>query len=90
MIQSGTNPYPGYFPTKTLERLTKFVKMGLTSDAERMGLASKFELEALNEYLLTSWGMVMLQVPIFLFRTTPSKAPCNPVRVVRTSFRMAP
>ena len=39
-----------------------FIKMGKTWDAEILGLASKFELEALTEYLLTSWGHVMLQV----------------------------
>ena len=36
--------------------------MGQTADAENLGLASKFELEVLNEYLLTSWDFVMLQV----------------------------
>ena len=56
------NPYPGYFNNKQLERLVNFIKMGQTWDAEILGLASKFELEALTEYLLTSWGHVMLQV----------------------------
>ena len=56
------NPYPGYFNNKQLERLVDFIKMGQTWDAEILGLASKFELEALTEYLLTSWGHVMLQV----------------------------
>ena len=56
------NPYPGYFNNKQLERLVDFIKMGQTWDAEILGLASKFEPEALTEYLLTSCSHVMLQV----------------------------
>ena len=51
-----------YFTNKELERLVDFIQMRQTADAENLGLASKFELEALNEYLLTAWGLVMLQV----------------------------
>ena len=60
------NPYPGYFNDKQQEKLVKFIKLGQTADAAALGLASKFEMECLNEYLLTCWGLVMLQVCILL------------------------
>ena len=61
------NSYPGYFNNKQLERLVDYIKIGQTWDAEILGLPSKFELEALTEYLLTSWGHVMLQVRMNAF-----------------------
>ena len=50
------NPYPGYFNDKQMEKLVGYIKLGLTADAANLGLASRFELECLNEYLLTCWG----------------------------------
>lgn len=56
------NPYEGKLTQKQIEGLIKYIKLGRTADAENLGLASKFELEALNEYLLVSYGLVMVKV----------------------------
>ena len=56
------NPYEGKLTQKQIDGLIKYIKLGRTADAENLGLASKFELEALNEYLLVSFGLVMVKV----------------------------
>ena len=63
------NPYKKFFTQKQLDSLVKYVPMGQTADSEEMGLKSKFELEACNEFLLTGWGLVLLKVRL---RETPS------------------
>ena len=55
------NPYEGKFTAKQMEQLVPLIKLGQTRDAEEIGLASKFEFEACNEYLM-GYNMVMLRV----------------------------
>ena len=40
----------------------KYVNAGQTPDAAELGLDSKFELEAVNEFLLKSCDLVLLKV----------------------------
>ena len=56
------NPYEGYFTEQQLKELVKFVDLGQTGDAMELGLDSKFELEAINEFLLKDCGLVLLKV----------------------------
>ena len=71
------NPYQGYFTQKQMDKLLPYITYGLTADAELLGLASKFELEACTEYLLNDFGLVLLQVFAFrdYFRHTPLNIP---------------
>ena len=78
------NPYPGYFKDKQMEKLVSYIKLGQTADAATLGLASKFELECLNEYLLTCWGLVMLQV----CRNTPWTSVNSSVNIPYTSIQL--
>ena len=56
------NPYEGKFDNEHLQRLATYLDMGCTSDAAQLGLLSKFHLEACQEYLLKTCGMVMIGV----------------------------
>ena len=56
------NPYEGYFNEEQLKELVKYVDLGQTADAMELGLDSKFELEAINEFLLKDCGLVLLKV----------------------------
>ena len=53
------SPYEGKFDNDQLQRLATYLD---TSDAAQLGLLSKFHLEACQEYLLTTCGMVMIGV----------------------------
>ena len=52
------NPYEGKFDNEQLTRLATYLDMGCTSDAAQLG----FHLEACQEYLLKTCGMVMIGV----------------------------
>ena len=60
-----------------MDKLLPFINYGQTADAEVLGLASKFELEACTEYLLNDFGLVLLQVFAFraYFRHSPLSIP---------------
>ena len=55
------NPYKGYFKEAQLQKLIPYLALGQTPDADEIGLASKFELEACNEHLMF-YGLVLLRV----------------------------
>ena len=56
------NPYEGKFDNDQLRRLVTYLDMGYTSDAAQFGLLSQFHLQAWQEYLLKTCGMVMIGV----------------------------
>ena len=56
------NPCEGHFTDAQLKRLVEYIDVGPSPDAIELGLESKFQLECINEHLLTKCGLVLLKV----------------------------
>ena len=59
------NPYEDYFNEAKLKKLVEYIDVGQTADAIELGLDSKFQLECINQHLLTKCGLLVLKVRIY-------------------------